>query len=286
MIRITRTLTSLPPTLVVLLALLAAVVVRRGSLLTTVDAVRSLRIVSPLQSLTIWDREALGDVDDDDEAADGQSDAPTATAPKAPLAPTHRSRFLPKFRAGLAAEAQARKAVEAQRRKKQRQVQITEGGASNAKNWAQQAADADAGIRDDEEREIEKAYDEGVRKVEEAKAALAAAKKKKRNQNSYQFVGAINIVGGSGADAKPPITWYARKKPADANWSVRLVHVNRDAIIKDLYDRRKIDIFARYDNTGNVHDGVPDGRENQQQSPKQNQPIVTADYTVRDRSWK
>ena len=73
------------------------------------------------------------------------------------------------------------------------------------------------------------------------------------NPNKYQFVGLIKkpkTTGGSGGKEGDPIQWYARPKPRHAKWSVRLVHVNKDAIIKDLFDQGKIDIFAKYTNTG------------------------------------
>ena len=81
----------------------------------------------------------------------------------------------------------------------------------------------------------------------------------------------INSV--SSANNETPITWYARPKPAIAKWSVRLVHVNRDAILKDLFNRGKIDIFGRYENTGT-------------RDTTTNQPIIASKYIVRERSWK
>jgi hypothetical protein len=65
-------------------------------------------------------------------------------------------------------------------------------------------------------------------------------------------------VHSSSAGDKPPIAWYARKKPSNSNLSFRLVHVNRD-ITKDLLDQGKIDIFARYSNTGRLNEatGLP-----------------------------
>jgi hypothetical protein len=116
-----------------------------------------------------------------------------------------------------------------------------------------------------DERIVESAYDQAVKEFDNA----AAMKKfRKKNSNKYQFVGVVNS-----STSKDPITWYARKKPANAKWSVRLVHVNRDAIIKDLFNRGKVDIFAKYDNTRTFDE-------------KTKQPIVSAKYTVRQRSWK
>eukprot|EP00531_Pseudo-nitzschia_arenysensis_P004585 CAMPEP_0116126416 /NCGR_PEP_ID=MMETSP0329-20121206/6321_1 /TAXON_ID=697910 /ORGANISM="Pseudo-nitzschia arenysensis, Strain B593" /LENGTH=280 /DNA_ID=CAMNT_0003620499 /DNA_START=79 /DNA_END=921 /DNA_ORIENTATION=- len=47
-----------------------------------------------------------------------------------------------------------------------------------------------------------------------------------------------------------PFPGTARPKPSGAKWSVRLLHVNKDAIVKDLFDQGKVDIFAKYTNTG------------------------------------
>ena len=91
--------------------------------------------------------------------------------------------------------------------------------------------------------------------------------RKGKNPNAYQFVGVVK------RRSDKPISWYARKKPADAKWSVRLVHVNQDAIIKDLFNRGKIDIFAKYKNTGKVDEET-------------NVPVITSKYEVRERSWK
>ena len=58
-----------------------------------------------------------------------------------------------------------------------------------------------------------------------------------------------------------------------AKWLVRLVHVNRGAILKDLFHAGKIDIFARYVNTGTRAEAT-----NQQ-------PVIASNYIVRERSW-
>lgn len=201
----------------------------------SVASIRSLRIVSPLQALTIWDPEV-------------KEEEPILT---------HRSRFLPRFRAGLEAEAKARRSIKAGRRDR---LQAEATGS----DWSGQAAAADRGRRDRDAKIIEAAYDQAV----DAYDASQPTKTKAHNSNEYQFVGVINS-----AAAEKPISWYARKKPTNANWSLRLVHVNRDAIIKDLFGRGKVDIFAKYENTG-----IKD--------PETKQCLVNAKYNVRERSWK
>jgi len=210
-------------------------------------AVRNLRIVSPLQALTIWDPEAK-----EEEGA-----APA----------THRGRFLPRFRAGLEAEAVARRRIGLERKR------ILQADATSAsKDWADRAERADARLRESAARAVEESFDEAMKKFESASSSERKAKGKSKSANEYQFVGVVNSRS-SGA----PITWYARKKPLTggaSNWSVRLVHVNRRAIVKDLFNRGKVDVFARYENTGNAD------------PERDNQPIVTGKYTVRERSWK
>jgi len=104
-----------------------------------------------------------------------------------------------------------------------------------------------------------------------------------------------------------PISWYARPKPKNANWTIRMIHVNKDAIIKDLFDRGKIDIFAKYTNTGRTSTttDIDKQRQLEQKAVAQQQekedgdgtkktkktkaglvPIVTTQYEARERSWK
>lgn len=251
---------------------LVAVLVTATSLLQVVTAVRNLRIVSPLQALTIWDpvvREQTKSRTGDD----GEETAVGSAGGKQPFSPlTHRGRFLPKFKAGLEAEAEARKAIGLKRKQRLQEIAAAAGsaggGGKKESNWASRAASADERLRESEAKAVEKAFDDGVRKFEQQAGKSSVGKPKKKNENAYQFVGVVNS-----ASSEPAITWYARTKPSNANWSVRLVHVNRAAIIKDLFNRGKVDVFARYDNTGKV-------------DPDKNQPIVASKYTVRERSWK
>jgi len=209
----------------------------------SVSAVRKLQIVSPLQALTIWDPELKEEV--------------VETG-----GPTRRSRFLERFRTGLQAEADTRKKL-AESEKVAQQQQVV-----GDKNWAAKAAAMEMQQVHANEKMVEQAYDQAVAQFD----AKTQRKMKKKNANKFQFVGVINS-SSSGASEEKPITWYARKKPSDAKWSLRLVHVNREAILKDLYNRGKIDVFGRYENTG-------------KRDEKTGQPIIQSKYTVRERSWK
>jgi hypothetical protein len=212
-------------------------------------AVKRLRFASPLLSLTIPDPELQGEEDLN----------------------TPRKRFLPKFLAGLSAESQARKEVALARSR--RAQDLVNAQDVTGDNWAEKAAASERIRRQQEEALVEAAYDQAVAGVESVEKTLDKASKfLNQSRNKYQFVGVINRKAVADPKQKP-ITWYARKKPSSAKWSVRLVHVNQDAIIKDLFNRGKVDIFAKYKNTGNLDEETKT-------------PIVTSKYEVRERSWK
>jgi hypothetical protein len=198
-------------------------------------ALKSLRFASPLQSFTIPD-------------------------PDAKETKSSRQKFLPKFKAGLVAETATRRKIAAKRTKE------VQKSVASGDDWAEKVAAEDIRRREMEERIVEKTFDEATAKYDSSIKETPGSSTK--SPNSYQFVAVINRN-----QDKKPITWYARKKPADAKWSVRAVHVNRDAIIKDLFNRGKVDIFAKYRNTGTVDEETKT-------------PIIMNKYSVRKRSWK
>lgn len=198
---------------------------------------RMIRFASPLQSLTIPDSEVKETVE------------------------THRGRFLPRFRAGLKAETETRRALA---EKRNRELQAAAAGGEG--DWSEKAATSERERRAKENSIAERAYDEAVARFD------AASKKQGKKLDSgssstYQFVGVVKSSG------EKPVTWYARKKPTGAKWSVRLLHVNQDAIIKDLFNRGKVDVFANYKNTGQVDEDTK-------------APIINCEYEVRKRAWK
>lgn len=209
---------------------------------TATTAVRSLRIASPLQALTIWDKE------------------PT----------TPRGRFLPRFRAGLQAEQEVRQEYEAASKASSGGA----GAAATGEDWAQQAAVADQKNKSRVERAAAHAFEQAFKAAEKQTSETVTAAVVPPRSNKYQFVGVINPE-----PAQRPITWYARPKPANANWSVRLVHVNRQAILYDLFRRGKVDFFAKYQNQGQKV-------VNEETGESTRQPVIGAKYTVRERSWK
>jgi hypothetical protein len=208
--------------------------------------IRTLRFASPLQSLTIPDPEMKDEEDLN----------------------TPRKRFLPKFFAGLTAEAEARKEV-ALKRSRELQSSDLEGS-----DWADKLVASDKVRREQEDAFVESVYDQAIAGVDSVEKTLIKGSQtlSRKSPNKFQFVGIIDRKKAA-ANVSSPITWYARKKPASAKWSLRLVHVNQDAIIKDLFNRGKIDIFAKYKNTGVIDEETKT-------------PIITSRYEVRERSWK
>ena len=184
----------------------------------TSEAAKSLKIVSPLKALTIWDPEV--------------KEAETTTP---------RKGFLPIFRARLQAEAEARKEI------KTKMDQSLQASAGSGADWAKNAAIMEHRRQQAEERYVEAASDRAAAKAEAAEQAKKKALAKKKNPNKFQFVGVVNPKVSD-----KPIKWYAREKPAGSKWSVRLVHVDQAAIVTDLFRRGEVDIFAKYKNTGKI----------------------------------
>jgi hypothetical protein len=202
------------------------------------DALRAIRFASPLQSLTIWDSEVKDETQ------------------------SRRLKFLDKYASGLKAETEARRTLAGG----EEPFLETTVKSGEGKGWAKQAATKERNKFRAEEEYVEHSYDEAIQKY----AASQGPSKKRPNNfaNQYQFVGVVNA-----ATSEAPITWYARKKPSNSKWSVRLIHANRNAIIKDMFNRGKVDIFAQYENTGQI-------------DPETNAPVIVSKYSVANRSWR
>jgi len=227
-------------------------------LLVEASAVKEVRFASPLQSLTIPDPELLETA----SSEDGQ----------AALA-TRRRRFLPRFRFGLEVENLVRQKLAIGELSvdddDDDDVQVEVGG----KDWVGKTKALEERRRGKEAALIEKGYDAAMAKYDLLPKSKLPTKK---NPNKYQMVGLVDK-----RNPKNPIQWHARPKPEGAKWSVRLVHINKDVIVKDLFDQGKIDIFAKYTNTGKMQTkGEGDSLQ------QTNMPIVTREYEARERSWK
>jgi hypothetical protein len=205
-----------------------------------VTAVRDLQIVTPLQALTVPDG--------------GGFDATELT---------RRQAFLERFQAGIEAE-----------------MKVLDRKNNNYGATAAGSSGLDFLMAED--KEAERAFATATKAVA---SRQETRRKLKQNgddgrQQQYQFVGVVQPVvessssstGGDGGGGGPAIiSWYARPKPKDARWSMRLVHVNREAVIKHLFDQGKVDIYGKYQTVTDATTG---------------ERMVEAKYTVTPRSWR
>lgn len=236
---------------------------------------RLLQFSSPLQSYTVFDRSALSSSD--------------RASP--------RRKFLPRFRAGLAAEKRAKEvALEEQRRgmfdaddEDEEDESIRSDG-----GWAEASAAADERRRKAVERRAEAAHDAAVKGHDERVSAralrassVAKAAATPGGGGKYQFVGVVHD-GKSSEKSGGDVTWYARKKSRNAKWNVRLVHVNRDAVLRDLFVKGKVDVYGRYVNEGidEAAFSAADADGDAEGDRAGMKPRIRARYAVRERSWK
>jgi hypothetical protein len=248
-----------------------------------------------------------------------------------------RSQFVSKFQMGLQAEVEARNTLQ-QQQQQQQAIKVVDstlqqqaiGSQRNSKNnspkgmhWAKQAAQNDQNQHRQQEAYVEAAHDQALLDYElqqQQQQALVSTTSRRplrhnnnnnnNNKNQFQFVGVIQNQPTSSTRrdnnvVPPPIVWYTRPKPKHAKWTIRLVHVNRAAILKDLFQQKKIDILVQYHNAGLQPFTAPPntvGNERsksiiQNTTPPANgvtaptttttmKPNVTGQYRVRERSWK
>ena len=246
------------------------------------SAIQDIRFASPLQSLTIPDPEALEKVPESGASAsskDGEDPGRRMNVQRAMATP--RKQFLKRFTQGLKAEKMAREKLALGIAN----VDDDDDDAfdAGAKDWVSRAKNADEKRSRKEDAFVESAHDAAVASYDaaELKKGAVAASTQPKNSNKYQFVG---LVDRNNKDK--PISWHARPKPQNAKWSVRMVHVNKDAIVKDLFDRGKIDIFAKYTNTGRKVQTVEKADDGTTVTKDTNVPIVTTKYEARERSVK
>jgi hypothetical protein len=173
-----------------------------------------------------------------------------------------RNEFLPKFQKGLEAEKNAREHI------------AKNGGLDSdeaeyvGKGWEKRSEEREKSRAELEDKYVQNAYDEAVAKVGKAAPSKVVGSK-------YQFVGVVQP-----SDSEKSIKWYARKRPANSKWNVRLLHVNRDVILRDLFVNGKVDMFAKYVNTGKARDELKEGED--PSAPRR--PLISAQYNVKKRS--
>jgi hypothetical protein len=250
---------------------------------------KDIRFASPLQSLTIPDPELFADkvknsveevdvaVEEKKSAAEKKQDLLRSSR----ILDTPRKKFLPKFLTGLKAENQIREEIALGR------VKVPDSDDDfdvSGMDWVGQTKTEEAKRKRREDKIVEDAYDKAITSFEQEQRI--SKKMKKTNSNKYQYVGVVGINKDK-EKKNSPISWYARPKPKNSKWSVRLLHVNKDVIIKDLFDQGKIDIFAKYTNTGQrKQSDIASGEEGRTAKPSSQAPVVTTKYEARDRSWR
>eukprot|EP00584_Thalassiosira_punctigera_P006947 CAMPEP_0172527882 /NCGR_PEP_ID=MMETSP1067-20121228/2434_1 /TAXON_ID=265564 ORGANISM="Thalassiosira punctigera, Strain Tpunct2005C2" /NCGR_SAMPLE_ID=MMETSP1067 /ASSEMBLY_ACC=CAM_ASM_000444 /LENGTH=378 /DNA_ID=CAMNT_0013311703 /DNA_START=1 /DNA_END=1138 /DNA_ORIENTATION=+ len=166
-----------------------------------------------------------------------------------------------------------------------------EDDGSSVGSWAEASAAADERKKKAAERRVEAAYDAAV-KGYDARVASRTTRPSPAgaSDGKYQFVGVVH--DGKAAKKSDGVTWYARKKPRGSKWNVRLVHVNRDAVLRDLFLKGKVDVYGKYVNEGldaaafaaaETSGEDADGGEKEAPGLK---PLIKAHYEVKERSWK
>jgi len=123
-----------------------------------------------------------------------------------------------------------------------------------------------------------------ARLMEAEQKKIARTSKSPKSNNEYQFVGVVQ-------PKDKQVKWYARPKPKNSSWSVRVVNVDKAAILRDMFVRGKVDIYGEYQNKGldaatiaSASAKTKKSSENEEEVSKV--PLIQAEYTVKERSWK
>eukprot|EP00540_Astrosyne_radiata_P007889 CAMPEP_0116836314 /NCGR_PEP_ID=MMETSP0418-20121206/8027_1 /TAXON_ID=1158023 /ORGANISM="Astrosyne radiata, Strain 13vi08-1A" /LENGTH=253 /DNA_ID=CAMNT_0004466069 /DNA_START=267 /DNA_END=1028 /DNA_ORIENTATION=- len=150
---------------------------------------------------------------------------------------------------------------------------------TKAPDWPEKAARYEKSLLISQEKAAAKAHEDAMRAYQKKEGMEEEPETPTEKKDcEYQMVGVIRHSkknNNDNNDNHENVQWYARKKPADSNWNVRLVHVNRAAIIRDLFCRGKVDVVAEYKNMGNTRE--PD---------QDDEVIVKAQYKAKPRSWR
>jgi len=215
---------------------------------------KTLHFLSPLQSLTLFPKDDVS------------------------KSKTPREEFLPKFRAGLAAEGRVRDTIA-------RESGAFDGDDGEEEStyvgdgWEKRSEEDERRKIEGEEERAEGAFDNAAAIIDRSSGGGSGEKVAK---SKYQFVGVVQSASRSAGGGGKSVKWYAKKRPSGSKWNVRLVHVNREAIIKDLFGRGKVDIYGEYVNTGKSEVNSEDGGN----TPMVSKPLIEGRYTVKERSWR
>lgn len=178
---------------------------------------------------------------------------------------TPREEFVPKFKAGLGAEKKAREEV-------LKKNDLLDDPEFVGKGWEKRSEEMESLRSEREDQFVEKSYDEAIAIAGFDEVSPANLQTKGSN---FQFVGVVQPL-----DAEKKVQWYARKRPSNSKWNMRLLHVDKGAIMRDMFVHKKIDVFAKYANTGKPRDAPKEGED--PSAPRR--PLIEAEYNIKKRS--
>jgi len=185
-----------------------------------------------------------------------------------------RATFLERFKGGISSQNKARKEMQEEeiRRKKREEegsvVLVTETEeAEEAGEWAEYSLSKEEAVARERRRKMEEAFEKGFNSVK-----VGSKSSKKNKDSEFQVVGVVLPEQG--------VKWYARKKPKGAKWNVRLVHVDKAALLRDMFVNGEIDVYAKYENKGRLQSSPVD--ESDVTNPVHVEPV----YSVRERNWR
>jgi len=189
-----------------------------------------------------------------------------------------RVTFLERFKGGIASQKRAGKEMqeeEARRRKEEEEGVLSEvdelvessSDETEAGQWAEYTLSKEEAAMLEKRRKMEEAFDKGfnsvrIRSKDKDRARVTSKTKE------YQMVGVV--MGEEG------VKWYARKKPKNAMWNVRLVHVDKAAVLRDMFVNGQIDVFAKYENKGRAST----------ETDSSGAVFVEPVYSIRQRNWR
>jgi len=210
-----------------------------------------LNFASPLQTFTIYPKEKV-------------------IEEKSP-----RERYVPKLKAGLAAERKAKIIIKAKE-----QYNMDNDDDYIGEGWDKKSAQLEKYKEEENDLKLERAFDRAVAPFSKSRIFTSIKKNTPSKKSSLQFVGLVH----------PPkngknVTWYARERPSESKWNLRLVHANRDAILRDLFIKGKVDVYGEYVNTGKSSSRDKEDQDSPA-AVNNGKPLIQAKYTLKNRSWK
>ena len=207
---------------------------------------KPIRFLSPLQSLTLFPKDLEKS------------------------ASTRRDDFLPKFKAALGAEKVARQHLARARARDTDDY----SNISTSEGWEKRSREMEKLREEKEEEFVDRAVDREIERLPAASSQELGNEK----LSKFQFVG---VVQPSTSEKK--VMWYARKRPLNSKWNIRLLHVNREAIVQDLFTRGKVDIYGEYVNK--PHQTIETAEDDEATSTSMGRKLESL-YSVKERSWK